>query len=86
MVCVRQGCIKRVSKLGPTLIVVAPQLVLEVGLCDDDATIAADLERRRYLVEIGTERAGRSLDQVLEDLELGGRPIPGKVLELPVRT
>jgi hypothetical protein len=77
--CAVSSCGRKASP-SPTTIVLAPDLVLEVGLCDGCAVIAADIERRRQVVSIGVERAGRSLAEVLEDLELGGVPIP-----LPVR-
>jgi hypothetical protein len=73
--CARQGCRKAVSRLGPTLIVFEG-VAYEVALCDADTSLAADVERRRHLVEIGTARAGRSLLQVLEDIDVGGVPIP----------
>ena len=73
------GCGRKATER--TTVVLAPDLVLEVGLCSLCTVIAADVERRRAVVSIGVERAGRNLDQVLEDYKVGGVPI----VRLPVR-
>lgn len=70
------GCGRKATER--TTVVLAPDLVLEIGLCPLCTVIAADVERRRAVVTLGQELAG---DLSLEDLNLGGVP----VIPLPVR-
>jgi hypothetical protein len=74
--CFFQECAARCGRKATerTTVVLAPDLVLEVGLCPLCTVIAADVERRRAVVTMGQELA-------LEDLNLGGVP----VIPLPVR-